>query len=356
MSPKPRKHPLDETLTLDSIGASSDEREQYDGDVEKIIAARTEEKAKLLAQQAPEPEVVTVTATADESTLLKSLQAAEIEATTAAIEDVRAEIAKIVAPILERGKSVQTKYGILRTKHLNAISEFARLSIPATTRRISDLVPPGVWIETESWSPTRKSMVKRKVYSVGSSPRAKVVAFLDLARRIAGVVSGPEEHQRPGILSHPTENWSRYDLTPALDTLRGYMSGPLATTNVIASPRFRKEVEHAKHHLAQAERQVKSAEELIDTFTRMRGEVASLLAAAEPLDVEPTVPRERLADLQRPPVTHGGSSAVDFDVREHPSTWLPEQPDDVRKIGAGDGIAVGKPVEHGFGRQGRTGR
>jgi len=92
---------------------------------------------------------------------------------------------------------------------------------------------------------------------------------------------------------------------------------------------------------------VESLEHRLGQFYQHGARVVADLANLEPVEnVAPDLPAERLPALPESRTSRSNSPVVDFDPREHPSTWLEKEPDDVTIIGDSEGIRIGSlPAE-----------
>jgi hypothetical protein len=299
---------LQEARNQAAAAALADEPQLTPEQVAALEADKADTVARLRATSAemnptpaPRPSLADLLANAGSAgDKLAALDAAERDGQRAVEEDDRAKAEAMIAPYREKGHAAVTRMGILKAKYGERVAKTAALDLRAVLKRVPPKVEPG-----KDYAPNHFA----------------VEAYVRLARELADSF----------------RTFSAVDFTDAVRSAESYVY------RGASSPEFVNDIRrHLPWHTKRLVASVAGVDERLARLDQLEAEVAADLAGVELLDAAPDPKPDVLPRLDPTPPRRGTTSAVEFDPREHPNTWLPKEARDVTRIGPdGEGVRVG---------------
>jgi hypothetical protein len=222
--------------------------------------------------------------------------------------------------LLTEAKALATRFGILKTKHLEHIAEV----------RGTD------WLSALAAAPDDFVMQDRRMFS----PSRKAINVLRLTADSAFTALSSSF----GDSSRGAKDIDAVSLDDAVETARSYLLGGnlIDPTTRDVAPYIQRAFSHLKVWVERARNIVNSAAEAVERFTAAEARAREALAGVKPReDVPVTLPGLRLVSLPPTPSSSRASSYQDFEVRSSMQEPPPPQDDKhVTRLGDNDGLRV----------------
>jgi hypothetical protein len=318
-----------DNLNLEDLNPTDEERAL--GSYDAIVAHREAEKATMVAKTLdvkPEAPTLPVIQGKTIGSILTTLTDAGHAGTTRARAERLAEVRAEVQPLLTEARSLETRHGMLRAKHLARVEEVAGADWSA--------------ISAAAASPAYLKLVE-----VGGRKQNVNVAQRAVHRLRTAAVEA-----RAVLSSSMGDNEQGRDIDPtSLSRAAAAVENALAGGDIDFAPgvlrqSFKRGVSHLRVWIERAQRLVDGTEVAVQRFDEAVEATREIMVGLVVAEAPPRPPASRLPVMEDTRPTLGGTSYQDFEPREVMRD--PEPPKDaspVTFVGPNkEGIRVGRMI------------